>query len=208
MRYLNLLLVLLLFSCNTNKDMLDIDQIVKIWEIKSYIQNDEEYMNTSFKEAYLSFNTETKKLYITYDLSEDSITQLQELWGKNIRKLELTSVEILQELVYTQRRENKIINQIFIKKAEVDYFIKGNRIDLITQKINDTVFTNRAGESSGVFGLLINKLVPTVVDQIPFPELKVNDQFDVEFTNNEVHLNNENTKIVFDYMGTHRWLGF
>lgn len=202
--YLFLALVALL-SCKTNN--LNSNETInfRVWHIKAYSREDESMLPSIISEGYLIYNLKTEKTYMHLILSEALTKELESQWKRGNKKLILNQVNMVQELQYS-REDSKLI----IEKTKSDYVLKGEHTDPITEKINNIIYTERAGESAGVFTLLYRIWNPDIVRQIPLPPLIENDTFELKFSKGylELHNTRDNTIIILEDNGIHEWIGY
>ena len=204
MKYLSILLILLLFSCATDKEEETVfEEYVQVWQISTFIQEGEDQTSFNYDNVFLTYNEESKKYYISYMLNKDAKNKLQEEWGTSYKKLELESLKILQEIKYSLKNEST--NEITLDTVLTDYILSGKRTDDISKKINNIVYTRRAGNNFGAIPLLLNK--KNIIDDIPTPKLNSGDSFKMTRSNGNLRLSNKDLQITARFIGRHRWIG-
>lgn len=204
MKYLFLILTLItLFSCTSTSPNKSDPVNFKIWEITSFSEDNFQYIPEVIKVAYLITNLKTDQTFIHYVLSEEKTNDLEILWKKSNKKLRLEQVDLVQEVKYKQSGSKLVIISV-----KTDYVIKGENTAKITETINNIIYTERAGESSGIFTLLYRIGNPDIVQQIPFPELKKKDTFILSFHNKTLTATDNNTTIILNDDGIHKWVGY
>ncbi len=204
MKHLYLILALItLFSCtSTNPNKSDPVEY-KIWEVTSFSEGEFQYIPEVVEVAYLIRNLETDQTYVHYVLSEEKTAELETLWKKSSKKLKLDKIDLVQEVTYKQSG-----SKLVIKSVKTDYVLKGENTEKITEKINNIVYTERAGESSGIFTILYRIWNPDIIQQIPFPEIKKKDTFTLSFNEETLSATHENTTIILNDDGIHEWIGY
>ena len=204
MKHLLLILALItLFSCTSTSPNKSDPVNFKIWEITSFSEGDLQYIPEVIKVAYLIINLKTDQTFIHYVLSEEKTSELEILWKKGNKKLKLEKVDLVQEVKYKQSGSKLVIISV-----KTDYVIKGENTDKITDTINNIIYTERAGESSGIFTLLYRIWNPEIIQQIPFPELNNKDTFALSFNKKTLTATGDNTTIILNDDGIHKWIGY
>lgn len=203
MKNIYFIILTILFSCSTTDDLRQERQNIKIWEIKSYIIDNREYINNDITNTFMTHNLNTRETYITYLLTEEATVALEVEWNKITKKLRLDRVNIVQEVTYKQSGK-----KIELTNVNRNFIIKGLNTEVLLNKINNIIQTEKANESTGIISLLFRIWNPTVIEYIPYPELKEGDIFYINTDKKNIELSNKYISITLIFKGTHQWIGY
>lgn len=198
------LTLFIMLSCTSTNNKKPESVDFRIWEIKTFTQEDNQYIPSIIKVGYLIHNIKTNQSFIHFILSEKTTVELESLWKKNSKKLKIEQINLIQEIKYNQEGSN-----LKVKSIKTDFVIKGENTEVIIDKINNILNSERAGESSGLFTLLYRIWNPDIIQQIPFPKIKKNDVYKLDFADDLLTVtDNRSSTIILKDAGIHEWIGY
>lgn len=204
MKKINLiLLIILLYSCTTQKYIKQESQNIKLWNIKSYRIDGIDYVDNFIKDSFLTYNKTTKKSYITYILTDEAANILEHDWRKVDNKIKLDRINIIQEINYRLSR-----TKVVIINVKTDFVLEGSNTEKVKMKINQLIYSDRSNKSEGLIPLIYRIWNPTVIERIPYPKLNTNDSFYIKADGENINLTSDGVSIDLDFTGEHQWIGY
>ncbi len=202
-KYLPLLLILLLFSCVTKEpDQKDPSEF-KVWSINSMKSDKRDFFPELYKDGKIILNINQNITTVKYLVSDELKNNLEAEWKKRYKGLELDEIIIMQTVSYTVKDDT-----VKIKKIKTNYLLRGKNIKNISKKIEEIIYTDRAGESFGLLPLIYHLFVPDLIRQIPLPQFKNGESFTINKTDTNITVSNKKWVIDISYDGLYNWVGF
>lgn len=198
------LLLILLFSCTTTETTPAKEERILIYQVDQFKQSDVEFMDEYFEEVYITHHIDQKETHITYRFNNHHVYNFEQTWKLESKRIRLDNLYVVYKLKYKIKNGELKLNSVVY-----DVVLEGINTGEIRKQINRQVYTERAGESSGVIQLIIGIWNPSILDTIPFPKLENGDKFSISSLGEERYrLSNDSTTFNVTNKGEHFWLGY